>query len=73
MLYKLWLRTEPLTKARAEMLIALMAEAHPEHALWCSVLDVARATLHTATPAKDKAREVVRAEALAYAALRGGR
>jgi hypothetical protein len=73
MLCKLWLRTEPLAKARAEMLIALMAEAHPEHALWCSVLDVARVSLHTATPAKDKAREVVRAEALAYAALRGGR
>ena len=75
---KFYLRTAPLTKARIALLCGLMADGFASLAMPCisfAVLDVARARLHYGgTPAAlTKAREVLRAEALCYAALRGGR
>ena len=75
---KLYLRTAPLTKARVALLCGLMADGFELMALPCinfAVLDVARARLHYGgTPAAlTKVRDVLRAEALCYAALRGGR
>ena len=75
---KLYLRTAPLTKARVALLCGLMADGFELMALPCinfAVLDVARARLHYGgTPAAlTKVRDVLHAEALCYAALRGGR